>query len=230
MNARPESTARGFRPSARRRNRIAAGVALAAVAVGGNVVVYSGLDDGEPVVQAIRDIPAGAVITDDMLRTVEASIDPTVQAIPGDELSLVPGRYARVRIVSGSLVTRPALLPEPLVTEGRSVVAVRVPDGTLPAGLLERARVQLVIPATGGDATPVVVEGRAVSLPSGTGDALGEVSVSVEVDAADAPVVAASDDVRVVLLDQRDDPAAEPDDPAAGRDDASSRSADAGEG
>ena len=216
MTAAPETSTRGFRPSARRRNRIAAGVALAAVAVGGNVAIYSGLDDGTPVVQAIRDIPAGVEITPDMLRTVDASIDPTVQAIPGSELALVPGRYARVRIVSGSLVTRPALLAEPLVTAGRSVVALRVPDGALPAGLLERARVQLVVPATGGGDAPLVVEGRAVALPSGTGDALGEVSLSVEVDVDDAPALAASDDVRVVLLDQRDDPAADARDAGSG--------------
>ena len=39
---------RGFAPSARRRNRIAAGVALAAIAVAGNFLVYSALESAEP--------------------------------------------------------------------------------------------------------------------------------------------------------------------------------------
>lgn len=193
---------RRFRPSARRRNRIAAGVALGAIAIGGNVLVYASLDDSTDVVQVVRDIPAGTQITADMLRTVDADVDSTVNVIPGGQIDLVPGRYAKVRVVSGSLLSDLVLQSDPLVTAGRSVVAVRVPDGSLPAGLRERSLVQLVIPPpTSSTDAPRVVAGQTVGLPITSSSALSTTTLSVEVDVADAPTLAAADDVRVVLLD-----------------------------
>ena len=97
---------RGFAPSARRRNRIAAGVALAALAIGGNILVYSTLNADEAVLQAVVDVPAGAQITSDMLRTVDVDVDSTVNVVAGDDLATVVGQYAKVRIVSGSLADR----------------------------------------------------------------------------------------------------------------------------
>jgi hypothetical protein len=210
-----ESTTRttGFRPTARRRNRIAAGVALGAIAIGGNVLVYSSLDDAEPVVQAVRDIPAGTEITPGMLRSVDADLDDSIDAIPANQLEAISGRFAKVRIVSGSLVSANSLQSDPLVSAGRSVVALQVSRGALPIGLRERSRVQLVVPpttsATSVDGQPTVVEGRTVGLPIDANSALGTVSLSVEVGALDAPAIAAADDVRVVLLEQQPDPAFE---------------------
>lgn len=201
---------RGFRPTARRRNRIAAGVALGAIAIGGNILVYSSLDDATPVVQVVRDIPAGTQITADMLRTVDADLDSTVQTIPGGQLDLIPGRYAKVRVVSGSLLSNLVLQSEPLVTVGRSVVAVQVSDGSLPIGLRERSRVQLVIPSpTSSTEPPRVVTGRTVGLPVSSNSALATTTLSVEVDTAEAPALAAADDVRIVLLAPSSDVAAE---------------------
>ena len=196
---------RGFRPARRRRDRIALGVALAAVAIGGNLYVYSALDDDEPVVQVVRDVPAGEQITAGMLRTVDADVDPTVDIVPGDRLDSLVGSYAKVRLVAGSLVTSAALQSGPLVTAGNAVVAVRTAEGTLPIGIRERVRVVLVVP---GDAAPLTIEGRVVGLPRPTDSALGVESLSVEVDAADAASIAAADDVRIVLVEPRDDPAA----------------------
>lgn len=197
---------RGFRPSTRRRNRIAAGVALGAIAIGGNVLVYSSLDDATPVVQVVRDIPAGTQITVDMLRTVDADLDSTVQTIPGAQLDLIPGRYAKVRVVSGSLLSNLVLQSEPLVTVGRSVVAIQLSDGSLPIGLRERSRVQLVIPGpTSSEEPPRVVTGRTVGLPVSSNSALATITLSVEVDTAEAPALAAADDVRVVLLEPTSD-------------------------
>ncbi len=205
---------RGFQPTARRRNRIAAGVALAAVALGGNLLLYSTLDDAEPVVQVVRDVPAGSQITPDMLRTVEVDADSTVNVINGDRLDSLIGSYAKVRLVSGSLVTAESLQSGPLVSAGNSVVAIQVADGALPVGLRERSAVLLVIPAdrsaapAGDAATRSSIDGRVVGLPIETTSALGQQSLSVEVAADDAAALAAADDVRVVLVEPRDDPAA----------------------
>ena len=206
------SAERGFQPASRRRNRIAAGVALAAIAIGGNLWVYSNLDTSEPVVQAVRDIPAGEQITTDMLRTVDVDVDSTVNVIAGDRLDSLVGSYAKVRLVSGSLVTAEALQPTPLVTPGASVVAIQVADGALPIGLRERVPVLLVVPddRTAADSATTSVSGRVVGLPTDTSSALGLQSLSVEVAAADAATIAAADDVRVVLVEPSDDPAVTP--------------------
>jgi hypothetical protein len=201
-----ERAIRGFQPRARRRNRIAGGVLLAAVAVGGNLLLYSRLDDARPVVQATRDIPAGEQLSSDMLRTVEVDADSTVNLIDGEQLDALVGSYAKVRLVSGGLLTAESLQSEPLVTPGRSVVAVQVPDGRLPVGLRERSAVVLVLPA---DPAPVSVAGLVVGLPTATGSTLGGQSLSVEVAADAAATVAAADDVRVVLAEPPSDPAAD---------------------
>jgi len=213
-------TVRGFAPASRRRSRIAAGVALAAVAVGGNLYVYSNLDASQPVVQAVHDIAAGEQITTDMLRTVDVDADSTVNVIAGGQLGALAGSYAKVRLVAGSLITAEALQSTPLVTPGASVVAIQVADGSLPIGLRERVPVLLVVPTdrAGADAGAGVVSvtGRVVGLPTDTSSALGRQSLSVEVEAKDAATIAAADDVRVVLVEPSNDPAAAPDDSGDG--------------
>jgi hypothetical protein len=189
-------------------------MALAAIAIGGNVYLYSNLDSSEPAIQAVRDIPAGEQLTADMFRSVDVDADPTVNLIAGDRVGSLVGSYAKVRLVAGSLVTAEALQATPLVAPGTSVVAIQVADGSLPIGLRERVPVQLVIAGDRADgAGPTSIAGRVVGLPTDTSSALGTQSLSVEVAAADAAAVAAADDVRVVLLEPSEDPAA---DPAAG--------------
>lgn len=208
--AQPPDRPRGFRPSARRRNRLAAGVALGAIAIGGNVAVYSALNSSEPAVQVVRDVAAGEAITSEMLRTVDVDVDATVNVIEGADLKSLVGQYARVRLISGSLVTRQALQAGPLVSVGNAVVAFEVDASELPVGVRERVPVRLVIPADRGDddQTPVSVDGRVVGFPTESDIGVGTVSVSVELNDADAAVVASADDVRVVLLVPSPDPAA----------------------
>jgi hypothetical protein len=168
------TAATGFRPASRRRSRIAAGVALAAIAIGGNLYLYSNLDASEPVVQAVRDIPAGEQLTADMFRTVDVEADSTVNLVAGDRIGSLVGSYAKVRVVAGSLVTADALQATPLVTPGTSIVAIRVADGSLPIGLRERVPVQLVVAADRADgAGTTSIAGRVVGLPSDTSSALG---------------------------------------------------------
>jgi hypothetical protein len=204
--AGPSATpARGFQPTQRQRNRIAIGALLAAIAIGGNLLIYANLDDAEPVVQVVRDVPAGELVTADMLRTVDVDADSTVNVVPAEELDALVGTYAKVRLVAGSLVTREAVQDRPLVASGSAVVAIQVPEGTLPIGVRERVPVLLVVRRT--DAPPLEIPGRVVGLPSPTESTLGVESLSVEVDAADAASVAAADDVRVVLVAPSEDPA-----------------------
>jgi hypothetical protein len=169
-------------------------------------MVYAQLESAEPVAQAVRDVPAGARITADMLRTVDVDVDSTVNVVSADRLDSLIGAYAKVRLVAGSLVTDQSIQASPLVTPGSAVIAIQVADGALPAGLRERVPILLVLPGRTDEASPASVPGRVVGLPVETASALGLRSLSVEVDAADATTVAAADDVRVVLVEPSTDP------------------------
>jgi hypothetical protein len=198
-----DSPPRGFRPASRRRARVAGGVALIAAAIGGNVLVYSSLDDRQPVLQVVRDVPAGKQLTDEDVRSIDVDADDTLRAIPADRVSTIVGQYAKVRLVAGSLVVAESLQSTPLVNAGSAIVAIQVPDGALPVGLRERSAVELVVPTTGDGSTavpPTIVSGRVVGLPTAPATATGTLSLSVEVPADLAATVVASDDVRVVLV------------------------------
>lgn len=198
MSREPEETTRGFRPSARRRNRIAAGVALGAAAIGGNILVYSSLDDTTSVVQAIDNIPAGAQVTAEMFRTVDVDVDSSVPTVPGDQLTGLIGQYAKVRIVSGQLVVGIAFQPDPLVEDGQAIVAIEVDSDLMPTDVRDGSTLQLVV--LDADGASVAVPGHATEVPTESASGPGSVSLSVEVADADAPRIATADVVSVVLL------------------------------
>lgn len=180
---------------------------LAAVAIGGNVLLYTSLDDKTEVLQLVRDVRAGDVVTDADLRVVEVDLDPTVPAVEATDLGLVVNQYARVYLPAGSLIVDHLVQPMPLVSDGAGVVAVEVRPTQLPAGLTTRSQVLLVI-VPEGDAEPFVTTGRVVR-HGGADDAGGVAALSVEVAVADAPRVAAADDVRIVLIEAGVDTATE---------------------
>lgn len=198
---------RGFRPSSRRRTRIAVGVVLVAVAIGGNVLLYASLDDKTEVLQLARDVRAGEVVRSEDLRIVEVDLDPTVPAVPADDVALVVNQYARVFLPSGSLIFDQLVQPAPLVTDGAGVVSVEIRPTQVPAGLTTRSRVLLVV-VPDGDGELFVTDGRIVRHAGDAADG-ATAALSVEVAVADAPAVAAADDVRVVLVEPGVDAATE---------------------
>jgi len=209
----PESVAsappRGFRPGSRRRARIAAGAALAAVAIGGNVIIYSELSDKTEVLQVVRNVRAGELVTSDDLRVVEADLDPTVPAVDAGQIDLVVNQYARVYIASGSLMVQQLVQPNPLVSAGAGVVAVEIRPSRVPSGLRERSRVMIVVVPDNDDEELFVTTGRVVARGNESDTVTGLFGLSVEVTEADASLVAAGNDVRVVVLDPGADTATE---------------------
>jgi hypothetical protein len=205
---KPSPPARGFRPASRRRVRITVGVFVAALAVGGNLLVYSSLDHKTEVLQAVRDIPAGDMLSADDLRVVAVEVDPTVPTVAPDDIGALVNQYARVHIAAGTLMVDVFVQPAPLVALGQGVVAVEIRPTQLPAGLRERSRVMLVV--VGGDGLPgLVTEGRVVSRGETSESSDNALALSVEVRQEDAAAIAAADDVRVALLDPGADPALE---------------------
>jgi len=200
---------RGFRPASRRRARIAIGAALVAIAVGGNLLIYSALDDKTEVLQVVRNVRAGELVTNDDLRIVEVDLDPTVPAVGADEIGLVVNQYAKVYITSGSLMVQQLVQPAPLVTAGAGVVAVEIRPSRVPSGLRERSRVMIVVVPENSDDELFVTTGRVVARGTQADNVTGVFGLSVEVSEADAPMVAAGNDVRVVVLDPGADLATE---------------------
>jgi SAF domain len=186
------------RISSRARGRLALGALVVAIGVLINLAIYRSVDDKSPVLQLNRDVPAGQQISADDFRTVEIGADGAFRSVPSGDLNAVVGSYARVRLIAGTLLAREALQAGPLVAAGASVVAVTVPAGEVPIGLRERSRVSVVMVAS--DRTSTLVNGVVVGLPSQAGSS-GQVSVSIEMAAGDAGVVAAAEKVRLVLLD-----------------------------
>ena len=186
---------------------MAVGTMLSLVAVGVVLFVFSTTDQRVAVLQVVRDIPAGTKLSPADLRSIELSTDPSLAVVKVSDMAGVVGLYAKVRIVPGGLLALGLLQAAPLVTQGAAVVAVSVPAGELPAGLRERSKVQVVIPSSGDNPPPVPVLGRVVGLPVAPDSTTGQMSVSLEVAADDAVVVATADRVRIVLLDPGVDPA-----------------------
>jgi hypothetical protein len=205
----PTAQPRGFRPTSRRRVRIAAGAVLAAVAIGGNVLLYASLDDKTEVLQVVRNVRAGETLTSEDLRIVEVDVDPTVPVVEADDIGLVVNQYARVFIASGTLIVPQLVQSTPLVTSGSGVVAVEIRPTRVPFGLRERSRVMIVVVSDDDDLPPFVTTGRVVSRGADADDVSGVFALSVEVAEDVAPTVAAGDDVRIVLLDPAGDPAME---------------------
>lgn len=204
----PAGDPQGFRPASRRRARLAGGAALAAVAIGGNVLVYSSLDDTTEVLQVVTDIRAGDQIEAGDLRTVSVDVDDNVPAVPADQIGLVVGQYARTYIASGSLVVGVVLQTTPLVTAGASVVAIETRPTAVPSGLRERSQVLLVLD-NGDLVPPKVVRGRVVARPGEVTNSSGRVAISLEVASVDAPAVVTAEEVGVILVDPGADPATE---------------------
>jgi hypothetical protein len=186
-----------FRPSSRSRVRIAVGALLTLAAIGVMLTVFASANKRTPVLQVVRDVPAGAQLSVDDVRIIEVSVDSSLAVVPSSQMMAIVGQYAKVRIVAGSLVAPSMLQSTALVAPGAAIVAVSVPSGELPVGLRERSRVLLVFPrSSADDAAPAPVE-----LPQTTDTVTGRESLSIEVAVGDAAVLAAAAEVRVVLLD-----------------------------
>lgn len=193
-------------PAGRSRNTAQAAVGVLAVLGGGLLAFQLVRSAGEKtaVIMTTQDVPAGAVIERDDLRSVEVNAE-GVATIPVTDAESVIGKVATGPLPAGALVTRGQVGDKPPLAPGQGVLSVPVPQGQVPVGLRAESRVALlIVDADVVAATQVErVEGRVVDLVDG-GDATGIVVVSVQVAEGDAlPVARAAAEggkVSVLLL------------------------------
>jgi hypothetical protein len=208
---RSESVASRFRPAPRQRVRIAIGAGLVVAGVLGNVVAYTSLDRRIEVLQLVTDVRAGSVVTAADLRVVAVDVDPTVPVTAAADLASIVDHHAKVHLVAGTLVSPVLVQAEPLLAPGTAVVAIEIRPTLVPTGVRERSSIELIVAPDGNsDEGRFRAAGRVVTRPSEVDGVTGLVSMSVETDPEAAVLVAAADDVRIVLLDPDADPAYAP--------------------
>ena len=167
---------------------------VASVAIA--LTVYSRIGDRQEVLAVTRTVLAGEQLTDADLKEVSISSDGSFASVPAASRSLIVGQYAKVRLVSGSLLVTDSVQSRPLVDPDRVLMSVPVPLTGVPAGLREGSRLVLIVtPATetGGSASADVGRSDRCGGPSNLGELVGgssangassTVALSVEVPPA----------------------------------------------
>ncbi len=207
MPSRSGPRANGIRVAPAKRQR-----SLPLVAVGVLLVVGFGLAAAvvqmrtahrTAVLAVSRPVAIGQQIQPTDLSTVRISVDPALRPVRATEISSVVGHSAAVQLVPGSLVTQGAVADSSRLQKGKVVVGLALKPGQLPAGTL-RVGDQVLLISTGassksanGDSaadqgTVLVRQATVYGLGSAARSADSSSTISIVVDEADAPAVAAA--------------------------------------
>lgn len=175
------------------------GVLVIAISMLVTIAVFRSAGHRVAVLVLARDVPAGAQLAAADLTVARVSSDGALAPMPATGRASVVGRYAKVRLLRGSLLVDGALQDRPLVDANSAVVAIQIGAGALPTGLREQSHVWLVL--SGTSAATTVVSATVVSLPTDVSS--GGTSLSVSVADTDAPAVVTAQKVAVALVDPR---------------------------
>jgi hypothetical protein len=202
----------GLRMRPHRPMRALAGALIVVTSVVAALALYARIGDRSEVLAVSRDVLAGEQISDADLEVVSMSSDDGIPTVPASQRSAIVGQYARVRLLSGSLLAADSVQPRPIVDPERVLMSVVVPVGLVPVGLREQSRVVLVVtpPTSGGvRPRPVLVGAVVASVPRNLGEIVGAadagqgvVAISVEVPPQYVGVVGEAEAVSVGVLDR----------------------------
>ena len=163
------------------------------------------------VLAVARPVAIGQEIHQSDLSSARISVDPALRPIPATELSSVVGRSAAVPLVPGSLLTRGAIADSSRLPKGKVVVGLALKAGQLPTNSL-RVGDQVLVVGTGASAKSAngvsAADQGAVLVRQATVYGLGPTAragessstLSIVVDEADAPAVAAAGSAGQVSL------------------------------
>ncbi len=102
-----------------------------------------------PALVLTRDVPAGTVITSEMLGTVSLASDGPIGALAGGDRATVLGRTARHRLAGGELLRASDLTDEVPVGPEQRRVGLRLDRGHFPFDLEAGTRVRVVADGNG---------------------------------------------------------------------------------
>jgi hypothetical protein len=191
--------------------RALVGALIVVTSVVAALALYARIGNRTEVLAVSRDVLAGEQIADDDLEVVSLSSDDRIPTVPASQRSAIVGQYARVRLLSGSLLASDGVQPRPIVDPDRVLMSVVVPVGLVPVGLREQSRVVLVVtpPTSGGvRPAPVLVDAVVAAVPRNLGEVVGSadagqgmIALAIEVPPSNVGVVGEADAVSVGVLD-----------------------------
>lgn len=203
-NGKGSLAAHGPRPApspvARRRQVpwIVAGALLVLGCALAFAVASSHMAAGENVLALNRPVAAGQALTPADLTTVRLSTSTGLAVVPAAEESSLVGRPAAVALVAGSLLIPAEIGSPPPSAAGFDVVALGLKAGAYPPALGPGDRVEVVpVPSASAPSTASLagpsspVRATVIGIDSAPSGSATDVVVSLEVDSADAPGVAA---------------------------------------
>lgn len=185
-------------PTRQRRTGLIALAVLLIVGFGlAGALLYTRAGAKTAVLVMARPVAVGEVIQAGDLSTVSLA-GAGVRAIAESDRGIVEGRTAVVSLVRGQVLNRDMITDRPPFTDKQAVVGLSLKPGQLPAGLGAGATVAVVqLPAKDqasgklGTASLLVEKAQVLSVQD-TGTGGGGTVVTVVVDAAVAPSVAAA--------------------------------------
>jgi len=152
------------------------------------------------VLAVVRDVPAGARITDADLTVASVTSDPNLHPVEASQRAEVVGKNALVPLLRGGLLTRGQVGAGSGFTRGQMLVGLPCRPGQLPARGLTAGQQVLIVATPGGTATSAGPAGGAAAADERVAATVVEVGpmnpgtqvsvVDVRVDPADGVAVA----------------------------------------
>jgi len=213
----------GLRVRPPRTARAVCAVLVMVASVAFSLTLWYRTGDRHEVLALTRTVLAGEQVTESDLREISIASDSSFASVPSSSRDLIVGQYAKVRLMSGSLLVTDSVQARPLVHPERVLMSVPVPLTGVPAGLREGSRLVLIVtPASDvvESSAPSLVEATVAAVPSNLGELVGGstssgattmVALSVEVPPEAASLVGSAKAVAVGVLDPQAPFPAEPD-------------------
>lgn len=189
----------------RRLGSWAAAILFVVLVVVGLLALFQAQGDRVEVLAVTGPVPAGQVIEDGDVRSVQvAGVPGAIEAV---DIESVVGQRAASGLVEGQILTEDALTDEPVPDDGERLVALQLPPGRVPGGLAPGDVVNvLAVPQEGAAAASkelqepqVLAEGARVESVGKTPEGHRVVTVLVEEALAD-PVAAHSASGQVTIV------------------------------
>jgi hypothetical protein len=183
--------------------RAAIGVLLMVASVLTALAIYQRVGHRRNVLVLTRNVLAGEQVRADDLKPVAVSTDASLRVVDAASANAMVGRFAKVRMLEGSLLIADSLQDRPLVPDGKALMTVTVPATGVPVGLREGSRLVLTLaPASSAPtATASQVEAFVAANPTRAAEGSSQVAVSVEVPLRAVGLLGTAGKVSISVVD-----------------------------
>jgi hypothetical protein len=178
----------------RRPTLVVASVLLVILGALASAWAYTSLGNAQEVIAVRTDVARGQLITAESLMVVRIGVDPALQTVPASQATALVGNRAALDLKAGQLLVPGAVTTDVVPGQGKSAVGLSLTAAQMPSEPLvvgDKVRIVSTPGAQGdvGTTPPVVVSGEVITVSDREVD--GTTAVTVQVDAANAPELAA---------------------------------------